>query len=78
MRQWSTFHPEFAFLPRKFKIAVSGSREDRAAMLVHDIGLHALQDEAGEIGFRVLVGGGLGRTPIIGQVIASSSPGSTC
>jgi sulfite reductase (NADPH) hemoprotein beta-component len=69
MRQWSTFHPEFAFLPRKFKIAISGSREDRAAVLVHDIGLLASKDEAGETGFRVIVGGGLGRTPMVGHVI---------
>src|SRR5664279_5389583 len=68
-RQWSTFHPEFAYLPRKFKIAVSGSTIDRAATLVHDIGVHAVRDEAGEVGFRVLVGGGLGRTPVIGHVI---------
>jgi sulfite reductase (NADPH) hemoprotein beta-component len=63
MRQWSTLHPEFGFLPRKFKIAINGSVEDRAATLVHDIGLHAMRDAAGEIGFRVIVGGGLGRTP---------------
>jgi len=69
MRQWSTFHPEFAFLPRKFKIAISGSREDRAAVLVHDIGLLALSNEAGETGFKVIVGGGLGRTPMVGHVI---------
>ncbi|MGB8599970.1 MAG: nitrite/sulfite reductase [Burkholderiales bacterium] len=69
IRQWSTFHPEFAYLPRKFKIAVSGSVEDRAGTLVHDIGVHAVRNEQGEIGFRILVGGGLGRTPIIGHVI---------
>src|SRR5215475_13884779 len=57
-RQWSTFHPEFAYLPRKFKIGVSGSPVDRAATLVHDIGVHAVRDGAGEVGFRVLVGGG--------------------
>src|SRR5438128_2181115 len=68
-RQWSTFHPEFAYLPRKFKIAVCGSATDRAATLVHDIGVHAVRTAAGEVGFRVLVGGGLGRTPIIGHVI---------
>ncbi len=73
-RQWSTFHPEFAYLPRKFKIAVTGSTIDRAATLVHDIGVHAVRDEAGEIGFRVLVGGGLGRTPIIGHVIREFLP----
>jgi sulfite reductase (NADPH) hemoprotein beta-component len=69
VRQWSTFHPEFAYLPRKFKIAIAGATEDRAAIQVHDIGLQAVRDDAGEIGFRVLVGGGLGRTPIIGAVI---------
>ena len=69
MRQWSTFHPEFAFLPRKFKIAISGSREDRAAVLVHDIGLLAVTNDTGETGFRVIVGGGLGRTPMVGHVI---------
>jgi len=69
IRQWSTFHPEFTYLPRKFKFAVSGARSDRAAVEVHDIGLHALRDSKGEVGFRVLVGGGLGRTPIIGFVV---------
>ncbi len=69
IRQWSTLHPEFGFLPRKFKIAVSGALEDRAATRVHDIGLQAVESEDGETGFRVLVGGGLGRTPIIGHVI---------
>ncbi|MFU8789686.1 MAG: nitrite/sulfite reductase [Methylobacter sp.] len=69
IRQWTTLHPEFAYLPRKFKIAVSGAQHDRAATQFHDIGLHLVKNEAGEIGFRVLVGGGLGRTPIIGQVI---------
>jgi sulfite reductase (NADPH) hemoprotein beta-component len=73
-RQWSTFHPEFAYLPRKFKIAVSGSAIDRAATLVHDIGVHAIRDQAGEVGFRVLVGGGLGRTPVIGHVIREFLP----
>ena len=73
-RQWSTFHPEFAYLPRKFKIAVSGSTIDRAATLVHDIGVHAIRDQAGEVGFRVLVGGGLGRTPVIGHVIREFLP----
>src|SRR5450631_3923114 len=73
-RQWSTFHPEFAYLPRKFKIAVSGSTIDRAATLVHDIGVHAVRNEAGEVGFRVLVGGGLGRTPIVGHVIREFVP----
>jgi len=66
IRQWSTLHPEFAFLPRKFKIAVSGSTEDRAAIRVHDVGLQ-LAKRDGEIGFQVFVGGGLGRTPLIGE-----------
>ena len=69
LRQWSTFHPEFAFLPRKFKIAVCGSQEDRAVILLHDIGLQLVRNEAGELGFRVFVGGGMGRTPIIGSLI---------
>ena len=69
IRQWTTLHPEFAYLPRKFKIAVSGATHDRAATQFHDIGLHLVKNDAGETGFRVLVGGGLGRTPIIGQVI---------
>jgi sulfite reductase (NADPH) hemoprotein beta-component len=74
LRQWSTLHPEFAFLPRKFKIAVSGAQEDRAAIAWHDIGLQLLKNEAGEIGFKVLVGGGMGRTPIIGTVISEFLP----
>lgn len=69
IRQWSTFHPEFAYLPRKFKIAVIGGKDDRAATKLHDIGLHLVQNNEGEIGFEVLVGGGLGRTPILGQQI---------
>jgi sulfite reductase (NADPH) hemoprotein beta-component len=69
IRQWSTLHPEFAFLPRKFKIAVCGSREDRAAIHSHDIGLEIIPGPDGENGFRVLVGGGLGRTPVIGSEI---------
>jgi len=69
IRQWSTFHPEFAYLPRKFKIAVIGSKEDRAATRVHDIGLHLVKNHDGVVGFEVLVGGGLGRTPILGQQI---------
>ena len=73
-RQWSTFHPEFAYLPRKFKIAVSGSPNDRAATLVHDIGVHAVRNADGDVGFRVLVGGGMGRTPIIGHVIRDFLP----
>jgi sulfite reductase (NADPH) hemoprotein beta-component len=74
VRQWSTFHPEFAFLPRKFKIAINGSIEDRAATLVHDIGLHVLARDDGALGFRVIVGGGLGRTPMIGHVIREWLP----
>ncbi len=74
MRQWSTLHPEFAFLPRKFKIAVTGAREDRAAIAWHDIGLQLLKNDAGEIGFKVLVGGGMGRTPVIGTVIREFLP----
>ncbi|SLN41051.1 Sulfite reductase [ferredoxin] [Roseivivax jejudonensis] len=70
IRQWSTDHPEFQFLPRKFKIAVTGSPNDRAVTAAHDIGLRIVANEAGEIGYRVLVGGGLGRTPMIGKVIA--------
>jgi sulfite reductase (NADPH) hemoprotein beta-component len=74
IRQWSTFHPEFARLPRKFKIAVNGCALDRAAIEVHDIGLEALHNNAGELGFRVLVGGGLGRTPIVGSCINAFLP----
>lgn len=69
IRQWSTFHPEFSFLPRKFKIAVSGATHDRAAVKVHDIGLYLVNNDAGEVGFEVIVGGGLGRTPYIGPTI---------
>lgn len=69
IRQWTTLHPEFAYLPRKFKIAVSGSARDRAAVQLHDIGVYLVRNEQGEIGFRVLAGGGLGRTPIIGQTV---------
>jgi sulfite reductase (NADPH) hemoprotein beta-component len=69
IRQWSTLHPEFTYLPRKFKIAVIGTKTDRAASQLHDIGLHLVKNDAGEIGFEVLVGGGLGRTPVIGKVI---------
>ncbi|RCK45385.1 MULTISPECIES: nitrite/sulfite reductase [Thalassospira] len=69
IRQWSTFHPEFTYLPRKFKIAVTGSPNDRAAVKVHDIGLRMHQNEAGETGFEVIVGGGLGRTPFVGKTI---------
>jgi len=74
LRQWSTFHPEFAYLPRKFKIAITGATEDRAAIAVHDVGLAAVKNAQGEIGFRVLVGGGLGRTPIIGTEICDFVP----
>lgn len=69
IRQWTTLHPEFAYLPRKFKIAVTGAIQDRAAVQLHDIGLRLVKNETGTIGFKVFVGGGLGRTPIIGQVI---------
>jgi sulfite reductase (NADPH) hemoprotein beta-component len=74
IRQWSTLHPEFNFLPRKFKIAVTGSPADRAASEVHDIGLHLKRGPDGQVGFEVLVGGGLGRTPIIGKVIRDFLP----
>ena len=74
LRQWSTLHPEFAFLPRKFKIAISGAVEDRAATAWHDVGLHVLRNAAGEVGFRVMVGGGMGRTPIIGSIIREFLP----
>ncbi len=74
IRQWSTLHPEFAFLPRKFKIAVSGAQRDRAATQVHDIGLQLVKNARGDVGFEVLVGGGLGRTPIIGVVIRDFLP----
>lgn len=74
IRQWSTFHPEFAYLPRKFKIAITGSEHDRAAIKFHDIGLEVKKNDSGDIGFKVLVGGGLGRTPIIGSVIKEFLP----
>ena len=74
IRQWSSLHPEFSFLPRKFKIAVTGSPHDRAAVKVHDIGLHMRRDEAGAAGFEVLVGGGMGRTPFIGKTIRAFLP----
>ena len=74
MRQWSTLHPEFAFLPRKFKIAVTGATEDRAAIAWHDVGLQLKKNAAGAVGFQVLVGGGMGRTPIIGTVIREFLP----
>ena len=74
IRQWSTFHPEFAFLPRKFKIAVSGTKGDRAAIQVHDIGIQIVKNDNNEIGFKILVGGGLGRTPVVGSVIREFLP----
>ena len=74
MRQWSTLHPEFAFLPRKFKIAITGATADRAATYWHDVGLHLKKNEAGELGFKVLVGGGMGRTPVIGTMIREFLP----
>ena len=74
LRQWSTLHPEFAYLPRKFKIAITGSIEDRAAIAWHDVGLRVMHNETGEVGFRVLVGGGMGRTPVIGSVIREFLP----
>ncbi|MFT2109856.1 nitrite/sulfite reductase [Marinomonas sp. 2405UD68-3] len=75
IRQWSTFHPEYAFLPRKFKIAVNATESaDRAATQVHDIGLHIKKNAAGEIGFKVIVGGGLGRTPMVGSTICDFIP----
>jgi len=75
IRQWSTFHPEFAYLPRKFKIALNACPDaDRAAILVHDIGIEIIRNEAGELGFKVFVGGGLGRTPVIGSEIRSFLP----
>ncbi|MDP3228297.1 MAG: nitrite/sulfite reductase, partial [Acidovorax sp.] len=74
IRQWTTLHPEFAFLPRKFKIAISGAKEDRAATAWHDVGLHLIRNEEGELGFKVLVGGGMGRTPIIASVIREFLP----
>lgn len=73
MRQWTTFHPEFAFLPRKFKIAISGTQEDRAVTWFHDIGLH-LEQVDGQVGFTVIVGGGLGRTPIRGEIVRDFLP----
>ncbi|PZN94156.1 MAG: sulfite reductase [Alphaproteobacteria bacterium] len=74
LRQWSTLHPEFSFLPRKFKIAVIASDTDRAAIQLHDIGLQLYRNEAGDLGFRVYVGGGMGRTPIIGKVVREWIP----
>jgi len=74
LRQWSTLHPEFAFLPRKFKIAISGAREDRAAIYWHDVGLQLVRDDAGEVGFKVLAGGGMGRTPVLAAVMREFLP----
>ena len=74
IRQWSTLHPEFSYLPRKFKFAMNGARSDRAAVAVHDIGLHAVRNAVGEVGFKVLVGGGLGRSPMVGFVIREFLP----
>ena len=74
IRQWSSLHPEFSFLPRKFKIAVTAAAEDRAAVKVHDIGLYLRRNEAGEAGFEVVVGGGQGRTPVIGKTIRAFLP----
>jgi sulfite reductase (NADPH) hemoprotein beta-component len=74
IRQWSTFHPEFTYLPRKFKIAVSGAARDRAATQVHDVGVHLTHGPDGTPGFEILAGGGLGRTPIIGQVVREFLP----
>ncbi len=74
LRHWSTLHPEFAFLPRKFKIAITGATDDRAATAWHDVGLHVVRNGAGEVGFRVQVGGGMGRTPVVGTVIREFLP----
>ena len=74
LRQWSTLHPEFAHLPRKFKFAVTGASEDRAATAWHDVGLHVIKNEAGEVGFKVVVGGGMGRTPVIGTTVREFLP----
>jgi len=74
LRQWSTFHPEFIALPRKFKIAINGAVEDRAAIAIHDIGLTVVHNAAGEVGFKFMVGGGMGRTPILGSVINDFVP----
>ncbi|MGY8903320.1 MAG: nitrite/sulfite reductase [Burkholderiales bacterium] len=74
LRQWSTLHPEFAFLPRKFKIAVTGASEDRAATAWHDVGLHVHKNDAGEVGFKVMVGGGMGRTPVLATTLRAFLP----
>ncbi|HOZ67506.1 MAG TPA: nitrite/sulfite reductase, partial [Burkholderiaceae bacterium] len=74
IRQWSTLHPEFAFLPRKFKIAITGATNDRAAVRWHDVGLYLIKNAEGELGFRVMVGGGMGRTPVISTEIRAFLP----
>ena len=74
LRQWSTFHPEFAFLPRKFKIAFSAAETDRAVVQMHDIGIYAYRNDAGELRLRIMAGGGLGRTPILGSIIREDLP----
>ena len=74
LRQWSSLHPEYSFLPRKFKIAVNGAAKDRAAIRVHDIGYQIVKNAAGEVGFAVYVGGGLGRTPLVGHKIRDFLP----
>ena len=74
LRQWSTLHPEFAFLPRKFKVSLNGAREDRAALGWYDVGLQLLKNEAGEVGFKVRAGGGMGRTPVISAVLREFLP----
>ena len=74
LRQWSTLHPEFAFLPRKFKIAITGATEDRAAIGWHDVGLQLVKNAQGEVGFKVWVGGGMGRTPVIGTLVRAFLP----
>ncbi|MDX1484754.1 MAG: nitrite/sulfite reductase [Alphaproteobacteria bacterium] len=74
IRQWSTLHPEFSFLPRKFKIAVTGSARDRVAARVHDIGIVIKRNDAGELGYQIMVGGGLGRTPMVGATVREFLP----
>ena len=74
LRQWSTVHPEFAFLPRKFKIAVTASKTDRALIKAHDIGIEIVKNDKGEVGYHILVGGGLGRTPILAQTLQEFLP----
>lgn len=74
IRQWSTFHPEFSFLPRKFKICINADPVDRAALTVNDIGINIRRNEQGELGYRIFVGGGLGRTPMVGEVINDFVP----